>query len=229
MDYSLAGAALVGLLGAGHCFAMCGALVGALSGQIPLKPDQHALGHILQFQLCYSAGRIGGYTLAGALCGGISGGLGLLFSLDSYLIVLRLLAGTLMILTGLYIAQIWGLLARLEQLGNIIWRPIAPLAKRVLPVTRRRQAITAGFLWGWLPCGLVYSMLSWAMASGSALNGALIMLFFGAGTLPALLIAGVAAKNLALWLQKKAVRIISGLVLIALGGQTLYVGLHQLI
>jgi hypothetical protein len=86
----------------------------------------------------------------------------------------------------------------------------------------------AGFIWGWLPCGLVYSTLTWSVASGSASQGALIMLAFGLGTLPALLSAGMAAKRLAAWVQKKTVRLLSGLLLIAFGGQTLYIALAQL-
>ncbi|GAB1153567.1 MAG: hypothetical protein WStaPseu_37030 [Shewanella algae] len=95
-------------------------------------------------------------------------------------------------------------------------------------MTHPGQALVAGMVWGWLPCGLVYSTLTWAVASGSAGQGALIMLCFGLGTLPALLSAGVAAKALADWAQKRAVRLIAGLLLVGFGIQTLYIALAQL-
>ncbi|MGI2261572.1 sulfite exporter TauE/SafE family protein [Shewanella sp. GXUN23E] len=228
VEYTLSGALLVGLMGAGHCFGMCGGLVGALSGQIPLAPGRNQLAQILLYQFSYNGGRILSYTLAGVLCGALAGGIGLLFSIDNYLIVLRLFAGVMMIVTGLYIAKFWFGLVKVEAAGKWLWRYIQPWAQRFVPMRSPLQALVAGMLWGWLPCGLVYSMLTWAVASGNPLEGALIMAAFGVGTLPALIGAGVATKNLALWLQSKAVRIISGLALIGMGIQTILVGVGQL-
>ena len=91
-----------------------------------------------------------------------------------------------------------------------------------------KNAFLGGMLWGWLPCGLVYSTLTWAVAANSAQQGGLIMLAFGLGTLPALLSAGVAANLLSQWVQTKAVRLLSGLVLILFGLQTLYIAIAQL-
>lgn len=228
MDYSLGAAFIVGLMGAGHCFGMCGGLVGALSGQIPLDPKRNQLAQILTYQLSYNCGRIVSYVLAGVLCGALSGGIGILFSIDNYLIVLRLLAGIMMVLTGLYIAKLWFGLLKVEAMGKRLWRHIQPFAQKFVPMKSPSQAIVAGMLWGWLPCGLVYSMLTWSVASANPIQGGMIMAAFGIGTLPALIGAGVATKNLALWLQHKAVRIISGLALIGMGIQTIAVGLGQL-
>ena len=228
MDYSLGAAFVVGLMGAGHCFGMCGGLVGALSGQIPLDPRRNQLAQILTYQFSYNGGRIASYMLAGILCGALAGGIGVLFAIDNYLIVLRLFAGLMMILTGLYIAKLWFGLVKVEAIGKRVWKHIQPLAQKFVPMKSPLQAIFAGMLWGWLPCGLVYSMLTWAVASADPLQGGLIMAAFGLGTLPALIGAGVATKNLALWLQSKAIRIISGLALIGMGIQTIAVGLGQL-
>ncbi|MCL1039242.1 sulfite exporter TauE/SafE family protein [Shewanella submarina] len=228
MDYSLGAAFIVGLMGAGHCFGMCGGLVGALSSQIPLDPKRNQLAQILSYQFSYNGGRIVSYVLAGVLCGALAGGIGILFAVDNYLIVLRLFAGIMMILTGLYIARLWFGLLKIEAVGKRVWKHIQPLAQKFVPVKSPLQAVLAGMLWGWLPCGLVYSMLTWAVASADPLQGGLIMAAFGLGTLPALIGAGVATKNLALWLQHKAVRIISGLALIGMGIQTIAVGLGQL-
>lgn len=227
-DFSLYGAFLVGLMGAGHCVGMCGGLLGALSGQIPINVHKNRLVQILQYQLSYQVGRIFSYVIAGAICGALANGLNLLFSFDFYLIGLRIIAGIMMILTGLYIAQIWTALLKIEQLGKHFWLKIQPISRRFLPLRHPTQAIVIGGIWGWLPCGLVYSMLTWSVASGNPVNGSLIMLCFGAGTLPVLLFTGIAAKNLALWLKHKAVKLISGLALVGFGIQTIYVAVLQL-
>ena len=229
MDYNLTGACLVGLMGAGHCFGMCGGLVGAFSSQLPpARRGQNPLAQQLSFLLPYNLGRILSYSLAGALVGGSAAGLGMLFDIDIYLLILRLVAGVMMIAMGLYIARIWVGLVQIERLGQGLWRLLKPLSQKLLPVTHPGQALLAGMVWGWLPCGLVYSTLTWAVASGSAKQGALIMLCFGLGTLPALLSAGVAAKALADWAQKRAVRLLAGLLLVGFGVQTLYIALAQL-
>ncbi|QYK07160.1 sulfite exporter TauE/SafE family protein [Shewanella zhangzhouensis] len=229
MDYSLSGAFLVGLMGGVHCFGMCGGLLGAFSSQIP-APARHdnPLAHRLGFLLSYNGGRIASYTLAGAIAGGATGGLSLLFDAGHLTLFLRFLAGIMMILLGLYVAKIWSGVVFIETLGKGLWRVIQPFGKRLLPIDTRAKAILAGSVWGWLPCGLVYSTLTWSVASANPLDGALIMLFFGLGTLPALLSVGVAAKSLMGWLQRRAVRWLSGALLMAFGVQTLYIGVAQL-
>jgi sulfite exporter TauE/SafE len=72
-------------------------------------------------------------------------------------------------------------------------------------------------LWGWLPCGLVYSVLIAAIATGSAINGGLLMLAFGLGTLPTLLTMGMAAVRLKTVLQNIWVRRASGLLVLGFG------------
>lgn len=228
LEYNAAGAFLVGLMGAGHCIGMCGGLIGALSQSRPVSPG-HPMAKQLGFLLSYNLGRISSYALAGALVGGSAAALGTLFSLDTYLLSLRLIAGIMMIAIGLYITKFWLGLIKLERLGQVIWSRLSPIASRLLPIENNFQAVMAGVLWGWLPCGLVYSTLTWAVASGSALNGAAIMFCFGLGTLPALLTVGITAKTLADWVQKKAVRTVSGLFLIGFGLHTLYVALRQLV
>lgn len=227
-DYSLIGALLVGLMGAGHCIGMCGGLVGALSANLPKEPASNALMSQLGYLLSYNSGRIISYSLAGALIGGSASVLGLLFDADGYLLVLRVFAGVMMIITGLYIAQLWAGVVQIERIGKWLWQYIAPIANQFIPIKNRFHAFIAGALWGWLPCGLVYSMLTWCVAAGNAVDGALIMLFFGLGTLPALLSAGVAASSFSRWVQKKSVRTISGIALVAFGIQTLYVAINQL-
>nr|WP_269154443.1 sulfite exporter TauE/SafE family protein [Shewanella schlegeliana] len=222
------GALLVGLMGAGHCIGMCGGLVGALSANLPKQPATNALMSQLGYLLSYNSGRIISYSLAGGLIGGSASALGLLFDADAYLLVLRIFAGIMMIITGLYIAQLWAGVVQIERIGRWLWQYIAPVANKFIPIKSRCHAFIAGALWGWLPCGLVYSMLTWCVAAGNAFDGALIMFCFGLGTLPALLSAGIAASTFSRWVQKKSVRMISGLALVAFGIQTLYVAISQL-
>ncbi|MCL1088857.1 sulfite exporter TauE/SafE family protein [Shewanella profunda] len=228
IEYNVTGAFLVGLMGAAHCFGMCGGLVGAFSSQLPINKAGNQLAHQLTYLLSYNLGRIFSYTLAGAFVGASSAALGHLFELDIYLLVLRILAGLMMIATGLYIAKIWVGIVQIERFGQWFWQFLKPIAQRLIPIRTPTQAAIAGLIWGWLPCGLVYSTLTWSVASGSPSQGALIMFAFGLGTLPALLSAGIAAKRLANWVQQKTVRLLSGLLLIAFGGQTLYIALSQL-
>ncbi len=207
---------------------MCGGLIGAFSSQLPSSGNKNKFVSRLQFLLTYNLGRILSYATAGALVGGSASVLGLLFDLDIYLITLRIIAGVMMIATGLYIANIWSGIVQVERLGKFVWRFVAPIANRVLPIQTAPQAFLGGILWGWLPCGLVYSTLTWAVASNSAQQGALIMAAFGLGTLPALLSVGMAANALGQWVKNRAVRLISGAILVSFGLQTLYIAFSQL-
>jgi sulfite exporter TauE/SafE len=74
-----------------------------------------------------------------------------------------------------------------------------------------------GLVWGWLPCGLVYSVLIWAISAGSALEGGLLMLSFGFGTLPMLFAMGVFAANLARFVRNPWVRYSAGILVICFG------------
>ena len=86
-----------------------------------------------------------------------------------------------------------------------------------MPIDSTAKAAAAGALWGWIPCGLVYSMLALALASGDAVSGALVMAAFGLGTLPNLLAAGLAAQKLLAFRRIPWVRRGAGLAIIALG------------
>ena len=211
-------AAVLGLLGGGHCLGMCGGLMGALTMAIPAEQR----GRRLQLLLAYNLGRILSYGCAGLLLG--LGGWALANSPAA--MALRIIAGLLLICMGLYLAGWWSGLTRIEALGRGLWRHIQPLAKRLLPVTSLPRALLLGALWGWLPCGLVYSTLLWAASQGSALDSALLMLAFGLGTLPVLVASGLAAQRLNQPLRQRSVRIAGGLLVIVFGLWTLP-GPHQ--
>jgi sulfite exporter TauE/SafE len=108
-------------------------------------------------------------------------------------------------------------LSRIEAVGQVVWRRVQPLMRTLLPVKNPLQAFALGGLWGWVPCGMVYSVLMTALLSGSVLQGALVMLAFGLGTLPLLFMMGLAGTSVQPLLQQPVVRIAAGLLVLAFG------------
>jgi sulfite exporter TauE/SafE len=215
-ETSYLAAFLVGLLGGVHCVGMCGGIVGALTFGLPESVRQSPR-RMLPYLLAYNLARILSYTLAGTLLGGIVALAGQVMAIHRWQQGLLMLAGVFMILLGLYIGGWWRVLLRLERVGGRLWRHVEPLGRRLMPVRRVSQAFLLGLIWGWLPCGLVYSVLIWSMASGSAGSGALLMLGFGLGTLPNLLAMGVFAAGLARFMRQPRVRWLAGAVIVAFG------------
>ena len=203
---------LVGILGGVHCVGMCGGIVGALSLGMP---DAGATRWSIQ--LAYNLGRIASYTLAGAIAGGLGYFFSGLLPVQQAQQVLMVIAGVFMILLGLYLAGWWNLLLRVEQAGGWLWKRIEPLGRGLLPVRDARHALMLGALWGWLPCGLVYSVLIWSVSAGGAWQGASLMLAFGLGTLPNLLLMGVAATSLQRFVRHGLVRQSAGAMIILFG------------
>jgi sulfite exporter TauE/SafE len=171
--------------------------------------------------LAYNTGRIGSYMLAGAMAGGLAGGAQSLAGLAGLQLGFYWLANLMLIALGLYLMNAWHGLAALEQAGRVLWQRaqpwMAPAMKTLMPAERPRQALALGALWGWLPCGMVYSVLLTAMLSGDALDGALVMLAFGLGTLPMLTGLGLLGARLRLAMQQPKVRIACGLLVLAFG------------
>ncbi|MCE5979548.1 sulfite exporter TauE/SafE family protein [Pseudomonas sp. JR33AA] len=215
----LLGSALVlGLLGGGHCLGMCGGLMGALTLAIP--PEQR--GKRLRLLLAYNLGRIFSYACAGLLLGLA----GWAVASSPAALALRVAAALLLIAMGLYLAGWWSGLTRIEALGRGLWRHIQPMASRLLPVSSLPRALLLGALWGWLPCGLVYSTLLWAASQGNAGYSAVLMLAFGLGTWPVLLATGLAAERVNALLRRRSVRVAGGVLVMLFGIWTLP-GPHQ--
>jgi sulfite exporter TauE/SafE len=212
---------VVGLLGSVHCAGMCGGIVGALSvaptvGRpvpIPVVAARPQVGSVL----AYNAGRIGSYMVAGALAGGLAQGAHALARLPALQAGAYWLANLMLAALGLYLMDAWRGLAYLEQGGRVVWRGVRPLLRKVGPLDRPSRMFVAGGVWGWLPCGMVYSVLVTAMLSGSAGGGALVMLAFGLGTLPMLLGLGLLGARLRGWLASPRVRFACGLVVLGFG------------
>jgi sulfite exporter TauE/SafE len=136
--------------------------------------------------------------------------------------LLLVIAAAFMILLGLYLGGWWLGLSKIERLGNSLWKRIEPFARRLLPVKTPAQAWALGLAWGWIPCGLVYTMLIWTVSAGGVVQGAGLMLAFGLGTLPNLFAMGMVAGSLARWLKDIRVRRLAGLSVIVFGLVTLY-------
>lgn len=216
MEVSYLSAFLVALLGGVHCLGMCGGIVGVLTLGLPDR-TRLRFRSMLSYLLAYNAGRITSYTVAGALVGGVGAWAANLASVHYGQRILHVLAGLFMIVLGLYLAGWWQGLVQLERAGGVLWRRIEPLGRRLLPITTARQALSLGLLWGWLPCGLVYSVLIWAVSAGDAVRGGLLMLSFGLGTLPALLAMGSFAATLAGLVRRPLVRRGVGTLVMAFG------------
>ena len=212
-DSTLISLFLIGLLGGTHCIGMCGGIVGALA---------MGGGSRWSLHLAYNLGRILSYALAGALLGGLGG---LSLGLEGQLPMrqaLFVLANLMLVALGLYLIGWTAILLPTERLGQRLWRHLQPLTRRFLPARDVAHALPLGLIWGWLPCGLVYSALVSALSAGSAGSGAALMLAFGLGTLPNLLLAGYFAGRLQGWVRQAWVRRAAGTLVLGFGLHGLY-------
>ncbi len=205
-EFSLLSAFMVGIAGSVHCFGMCGGFAGALTVAIPQGKSP------TPFVFSYNAGRILSYTLAGA----VTGALGSIAqsSAKSLLIGFQLFSALMLIAMALYLAQWWRGLAKVETLGRGLWQRLQPLSKRFIPFKSPLSALPYGIIWGWLPCGLVYSTLTWSLSAGTALQGALLMMAFGLGTLPALFAVSFSANSILALLRTPRTRTFIAVTLI---------------
>ena len=216
-DWLIGASFLMGLMGSVHCIGMCGGIVGALTMPIATRTIEIKPHAGRSLPLLYNLGRISSYILAGALAGALGFAWFEVTQLDRVAAVGRVVGGGFMLALGLYLGGWWRGLGMLEQLGTKAWRHIEPLGRRVLPPRRPLHAYALGFVWGWLPCGMVYAALGAALASGSSIGGAAVMAAFGLGTLPMLLGMSFGARAGWLRLQHPHVRAMVGVVLV-LGG-----------
>jgi sulfite exporter TauE/SafE len=214
ISLSIGTAFLVGLFGATHCVGMCGGIVTALEsrrGVIAIRStaDRPALA----YRLAWSTGRIASYSLAGALAGTVGSAAWIAQHVLPVQQAAFVLTNAVLVLLGLHLLGWQRPAYLLEGLSRPLWRTIAPVAARSLGVSqpnhrekRLAGALRAGLLWGWVPCGMVYGVLAAGLVSGSALDGAAIMLAFGLGTLPGLLAAGWAVQRLSIGLNRPSLR-----------------------
>jgi sulfite exporter TauE/SafE len=165
----------------------------------------------------YNAGRIASYATAGAIAGGVAQGARALSFMSSLQVGGYWLANLMLVALGLYLMDAWRGLAVLETAGQSVWRKVQPLVRHFLPMDSAGKGFALGALWGWVPCGMVYSVLFTAMTTGSAVSGAAVMTAFGLGTLPVLLTMGMAGTKLQAWTRQPRIRVAAGLLVLAFG------------
>ncbi len=211
---SLAAAAVAGLAASGHCLGMCGGIAGALAMR---RPDA-AFGSKLGYALAYNLSRIASYAIAGALAGLLGRTLLQAVDVAPLSIAFRVVAGLIMIAAAARLLFGWRLLDPLEAAGSGLWRRVAPWAGRQGRSGGLGGAVGLGLAWGWLPCGMTYSMLLLAATTASVPMGAAVMLAFGLGTLPSMVTATVAFERIARTLSSRAtLRNVAGVLLLAFG------------
>ncbi len=217
----LAAAFAAGLLGSAHCLGMCG----GISGLFAAGATVAAIKTQLPLAIAYNAGRVLSYAFLGvivAVVGSVAVG-----SLPDLVGPVRLASGALIVLVGLQLAFNWRFLAPIEKAGAVIWNRLVPHAKRLIPANTISKAAGLGLIWGWLPCGLVYSALLLAATTADPLDGSLTMLAFGLGTMPAMIATGLSASKLSGLLSRN--RMGAGLLIVVLGVATLAMPLTNLL
>jgi sulfite exporter TauE/SafE len=213
---TLAAALLLGLAASGHCLVMCGGISAALGIATAKRADGRPRPLLL---IGYQIGRALSYSLAGLLLGGALGALIGVLDIESVRRALRVVSAIALLL-GALVA-----FGRVRDpgfgIGHRLWQRIAPFGRRLLPVTSLPRALAFGMVWGWMPCGFVYTVLIIAALQGSALQGAATMAAFGIGTLPSMFLAAFGAQRFAGFSAKPAARRIAGLALLASAALTL--------
>ena len=217
--FEFGAAFLVGLLGSGHCLVMCGGVATAL--EMAVAPGSVSR---VASRAGYQFGRLLGYAAAGSVAGTLGASALDLLPADAALLVARSVQAIMLVFLGLYLSAVWRApLAMVERLGGRVWRALAPLRARLLPVRNIGGAVRMGLLWGFLPCGRVYSALVLSFGSGSAVAGALLMLAFGAGTLPAVVLLSAVANRMTASATNNMLRRAAGLLILVSG---VAMGLH---
>ncbi|MPQ77343.1 sulfite exporter TauE/SafE family protein [Hydrogenovibrio sp. JE_KL2] len=209
-------ALMVGFLGGVHCLGMCSGVVGTLS--FNLRPEvQLSLWRMFPYQLAYNLGRVTSYALIGALFGWLGHTVTSLATFLPAQQALQIFAGAFMLALGLYVAGVWNGVVVVERLGSFIWKRLQPVVSKMTSVRTIPQAWLYGMVWGWLPCGLVYSMVIMAISAGGALQGAAVMIAFGLGTMPNLLLMGSFAFFFTRLSRNQRVRRVAGFLIMLMG------------
>lgn len=221
MDIALVSAFVVGLFSTLHCLGMCGGIIGALTFSLPVEIRQHRW-RLFPYISAYNLGRITSYTGAGALFGWMGDNLFRIISPNTGHLILQSIASAMMVGIGLYLAGWFPHFAMVEHLGKPLWKKLEPWGKHLIPVRSPVHAYLFGLVWGWLPCGLIYSALIISGTAGNAVYGALFMLSFGVGTLPSVMTAGILTGWMARLSRMRQLKIVVGLLLIILAVVSFY-------
>jgi len=221
MEYNIFVPFFIGLASLLHCVGMCGGIIGALTASLPQEVREQPL-RLVSFVAAYNMGRITSYALAGFLVGGLGQSAHDLMGPGYGHNLLQFMAALLLMGIGLYIAGWFPAFMHIERVGRPVWKRLEPLGRRLLPVNTQPRAFLFGLVWGWLPCGLVYTTLFWVLSAPTAVQGALDMALFGVGTLPGVMTAGILTGWLVKIRNAAWARRLFGLLLIAMALASLY-------
>lgn len=212
----LVAALLMGFFGSPHCLGMCGGLVTAFGLSMKDASPAKRRGLVATYHL----GRLLSYAFLGLMAGLI--GTTVLEPLMIGNSMPRILLGLVLVLVGVTMLGA-PFLTKLERFGMRFWQFLGPLRQKVFPLTTFPRALTAGLLWGFLPCGLVYGALLIAVVAHNPLGGAALMFVFGLGTVPML----VATHETVNWMRDKIgrfrLRQLNGVVMVLSGMAVVFV------
>jgi sulfite exporter TauE/SafE len=209
----LGSALLSGLMGSAHCAAMCGGIATGFA----VPSTRHGWIPALQPNL----GRLLGYTLAGALAGGVGHGIVTLASARPIGQALRAAVGVVLVIVALRLLDRSGRHGYLALPGRLAMRMFAPAWRYARPNGSGLRRVLAGVVWGWLPCGLSSTVLLAAWLQAGALQGGLTMLAFGLGTLPVMVPLTWSGARLGNVLQQKGWRVTAAAIVMLAGLATL--------
>jgi len=217
----LAAAFGAGLLGSAHCLGMCG----GISGLFAVGVTVASIKTQLPLAIAYNVGRVLSYAFLGVIVALI--GSTAVSATPDLAGPVRLAGGILIIVVGLQVAFGWRLLAPVEKIGAAIWNRLVPHTKTLIPANSVSKATGLGLIWGWLPCGLVYSALLLAATTADTISGGLVMVAFGLGTMPAMIATGLSASKLVAFMNRN--RLGAGLLIVLLGIATLAMPLTSML
>mgnify|MGYP006271559979 FL=1 len=205
---------LMGLFSSLHCLGMCGSIIGSLTLSLDKSIRLHK-HRLWPYVLSYNLGRIVSYAIAGLLAGFAEEVLSRPLGGQGHR-VLQVLSALIMMGAGLYIAGWFPRFAYIEKIGSHFWRQIEPYGRKLIPIANLPKAFFFGMIWGWLPCGLVYTALALSATTGDMVRSSLTMLAFGSGTIPAVLTVGVMTSWMVKLAHMKRFRQVTGLTFILL-------------
>lgn len=203
---------IAGLSSTLHCFGMCG----GISTMLSLQSEQSEQ-YLRKYQnaFLYNAGRIFSYAMIGLLAG-ISSQFATYHFLKNGHQILQIISSIILITIALHILGLFSSFKIIEKVAYILWKKVQLLFKWLLPAKSPIAVFSFGLIWGWLPCGMVYSVLLLAVSSANALDSMLYMLAFGLGTLPGMFSASAGSSYINGLTKKAMFKYISAVLLIGI-------------
>ena len=206
---TLVAALMLGIAASGHCVVMCGGISSALGLASARSPGGDVRIPLI---VAYQVGRIVSYAIAGAVAGAAVGYIVDWLDLDAVRRGLRVVSALALVAAALVA---FGMLRDPgSRIGQLVWHRVAPLGRRLLPVTSVSRALGFGMVWGWMPCGFAYTVILIAALEHDAAHAAATMLAFGIGTAPAMIALAYGARRTASLAGGLAARRVAGTVLI---------------